>query len=134
MSLSNSLLSYTDCKTFLDAALDDELGARLDFTSSGAGQYFISRLHQFRVLDRKFNAEVHPPGSHFHNRSIYDALVCRLKQGQGNTWWVYVEHSAMRIEGFQKLSEVADEALAVTREPPRLLLAPPQAQGIKRRV
>jgi hypothetical protein len=137
MSLSNSLLSYSDCIALYDAALADPLGARLDFTSHGAASYFVARLHQCRVLDRKKNAETYRPGDRFFNRSVYDALVCRIKEGtigSAPVWWVYIEHSAVKIEGFQRLSEVEDEALVIEAQPPRLLLPAPQAQGIKRRV
>lgn len=137
MSLSTSLLSYSDCLALYDAALADPLGARIDFTSLGAAQYFVSRCHQCRVLDRRKNTEVYRPGERLYARSIYDALVCRIKPGRvGDAlcWWVYIEHAAVRVEGFQRLSEVTDEALVLPVQPPRLLLAPPQAQGIKRRV
>lgn len=137
MSLSTSLLSYTDCIALYDAALADSIGARLDFPTLSAAQYFVSRLHQCRVLDRRKNSEVHAPGTRFFGRSIYDSLVCRIKEGTINSdrvWWVYIEHAAQKIEGFQKLSEVEDEQLALPQPPPRLLLTGPAVQNIKRRV
>lgn len=138
MSLSTSLLSYTDCIALFDAALADSVGARLDFTTPSAAQYFVSRLHQCRVLDRRKNTEVYKPGERLYGRSIYDALVCRIKPGHINgveVWWVYIEHAAQKIEGFQRLSEVEDEALTLPTPPPRLLLTgPTPTLGIKRRV
>ena len=135
MSLPTSLLSYSDCVSLYEAALADPVGARLDFSTPAGAQYFVARMHQCRVLDRKFNAEVHTKGAKMHGRSHYDSLVCRIKPGRiGNdmVWWVYVERAAARIEGFQSLSTVEDEALLLPQQPPRLLLPPPQ--GIKRRV
>lgn len=137
MSLSTSLLSYTDCLELFEAALGDSLGARLDFTSPSAAQYFVSRLHQCRVLDRRKNAETYKPGERFYGRSVYDSLVCRIKPGtigDVDVWWVYIEHAAQKIEGYQKLSEVEDEALSLPKPPPRLLLTGPAVQNIKRRV
>lgn len=108
MPVSNSRLSYADCFTLFDKALDDTKGARYQVGNGeeGANRYFVMRMHQARSLDRQDNKILHSLGDHLYGRSVYDPLICQLKQDTKGGWWVYVTHTEIDEALIESLSEV----------------------------
>jgi len=108
MPVSNSRLSYSDCFTLFDKALEDTKGARYQVANGDYGKtkYFIMRMHQARALDRKDNKDLHEPGHPMHGHSIYDTLVCQLKEDSEHKWWVYVSHTEISEAEVESLSEI----------------------------
>lgn len=107
MSQINSLRAYTDCQKLFEAALADPKGARARVGTHDQCINFRSRMHYFRNLDRKANAQTYPADHVNHGTSLYDPLVVRIFPDEDGDWWVYVQPRTedMLIEG---LSEVGD--------------------------
>jgi hypothetical protein len=91
MALSNSILSYQDCREFLEKALDATNGSRVPFRNERSAQYFQMRCNQFRSLDRKDNLAIHDPGTLMHGKSTYDELTLTLKWSPDGLYWVYAQ-------------------------------------------
>lgn len=114
MPVSESRLSYDDCFTLFEKALEDSKGARYQIAATpkeyGKHQYFRMRMHQARALDRKDNRDLYEPGHKLYGRSAYDPLVIQLKPDSEGGWWVYVSHTEINPEDIEALSEVEAEA------------------------
>ncbi len=108
MPVSESRLSYTDCFTLFERALADPKGARYQVGDGehGKNQYFVMRMHQARALDRKDNRAIYEPGEPLYGRSVFDVLVCQLKQDSEEKWWVYVSHTELDESQIEPLSEL----------------------------
>lgn len=108
MPVSSSRLSYDDCFTLFEKALDDTKGARYQIPGGeyGATQYFRMRMHQARALDRRDNKDTYEKGHNLYGRSIYDTLVIQLKQDDEGLWWVYVSHTEIPDGEIELLSEL----------------------------
>lgn len=93
MPTSQSRASYPDCEAFFNAALADDVGARLPFRTHGAAMQMQTRLNSFRVLCRKDNAKIYPDRNHqLHNRSEYDPLQIAVVGPDANgEYWVYAK-------------------------------------------
>jgi hypothetical protein len=95
MTTSTSKLAFNDCEDVFIRALEQEVGVRVMFTTYGKAKHFIGRMHRFRELDRKDNAENFEKGHPLHGKSNYDQVVCRepwketFADGEG--WWVDIE-------------------------------------------
>jgi hypothetical protein len=103
------MLSYTDCKDFLERALDADRGARIAFPQERQAEFFRMRCNQFRALDRKNNRIVFPdPGDKMHGQSEYDLLTMRIKFSPDGLYWVYAEKVTLKPEAIEDIPE--DEA------------------------
>lgn len=140
MPVSSSRLSYSDCETLFEKALDDTKGARYSVGDGnfGTNQYFRMRMHQFRALDRKDNLTLHEPDAPLYGRSIYDPLVVQLKKDPNDRWWVYVSHTEINEAEILLLSADDPVEAEFTEVVPSLAPRPPLLQligpSIKRRV
>lgn len=91
MSLSNATLAFTDCKEFLERALDADRGARVPFQTEEQAGYWRMRCYQFSKLDRKDNELVYNPGDRMFGQSEYDCLSLVIKRSTDGFFWVYAE-------------------------------------------
>lgn len=109
MPVSNSRLSYTDCFTLFDRALDDKKGVRYQVNkgaSRGDAWQFRLRMHNARQIDRKDNKELYEVGAPLYGRSIYDPLLIQIKQDVEQKWWIYVVHTEIDGDEIEALSEL----------------------------
>ena len=123
MTVSNSLLSYQDCTKLLEAAMEDTLGARLKVRDMDEAYFQRGRIHYCRKLWRKENAVIYEPGHAMHGRTIFDALVVRIRNVDGE-FYIYLERTDEirgEVEGLSQLEaeaeveEVADEPATIRR-------------------
>lgn len=119
MSISTSRGSYKDCFDVWKAALDDAEGARVKMTDFDAANHFRMRMHTARAIDRRDNKEIYEQGDKMHGASIYDPLVVRIKNEEGE-FYVYVEHVGNSLGKIERLSSKEDDASdeAVVEEAP----------------
>lgn len=119
MPVSSSRLSYSDCFTLFEKALEDTKGARFQPKSSktdvpgnyGDCYHFRLRMHQARAIDRKDNREIFDPGDPLYGRSLLDPLVIQIKGPDSDGMhWIYVTHTEINIDDIESLSEL--EAIA----------------------
>ena len=117
MSISTSRLSYGDCYEAMEKALDDSAGVRIKVESHDMAHHLRLRMHTARSIDRKDNKTLHEEGAPLYGRSIYDRLVLKIRQINGETW-LYIEQLVIKGE-LQLLSEVpADEPAEAPAEAP----------------
>lgn len=119
MAMSNSILAYSDCKEFLEKAIEDQKGARRPFQGPYAEDHasrYRMRCHQFRKLDREQNAEIYEVGHQMHGRSEYDLLTLTLRYSH-DAVWVYAEKLLLEPGEIESLSEVPE----MTEEEQKLL-------------
>ena len=110
MVASHSIHSYDDCFRIMQAAIEDELGARIACIDEGEATWLRLRYNKARAVHRKQNAQVYASPEHpLHGRSEYDGLIFRVKEVEGK-WYVYLEVGAGRAEGFELLSQLPEEA------------------------
>ena len=103
MSLSNSRLSYTDCYTLLDRALDEPRGIRIEVSDLPAANYLRMRIHHARTIDRQENKVTYPDKDHpLHGRSPYDILVARI-EGDGDQGLLYLDKQKVEILGIEPI-------------------------------
>lgn len=117
MPVSNSRLSYSDCFTLFDKALDDSKGARYQVNGGltrGDAWQFRLRMHNARQIDRKDNRELFELGDPLYGRSIYDPLLIQIKQDVEEKWWIYVIHTEIDEGQIESLSELEAQAEAQT--------------------
>jgi hypothetical protein len=79
MPLSNSILSYADCKDLCDRALASERGIKFQAKDSKAANRYMQRLNQHRRLDRNNNRRVFTEDDPLYGRSAYDNLEFRAR-------------------------------------------------------
>lgn len=76
MSLSSTLSAYRDCQNACDRALASDHGITVSAPSAQRREQFYRRLHAFRALDRKENAQMlGPDGPQSGPLSPYDILT-----------------------------------------------------------
>ena len=109
MSIPKSKLSYPDCVELFDAALADEVGARLPVADMDAAYHMRTRLNMYRQLDREDNKLAFEAGVTMHGKSVYDELKVRIKKSASGIY-IYVEHVNLAKGAIQSLSEVKEEA------------------------
>lgn len=117
MPVSSSRLSYSDCFTLFERALEDTKGARFQPKASksdgnyGDCYHFRLRMHQARAIDRKDNKEIYEPGEPLYGRSILDPLVIQIKGPDSEgLHWIYVTHTEINVEDIESLSELEAQA------------------------
>lgn len=141
MPVSNSRLSYSDCFTLFEKALDDSKGARYQVNgglSRGDAWQFRLRMHNARQIDRKDNKELYEVGTKLHGRSVYDPLLIQIKPDIEGLWWIYVVHTEIDGNDIELLSEVGEATLLEYKETREIQSREPVLQitdqSIRRRV
>ena len=85
MSLSSSLLMYSDVQAVMDRALEADIGIAVTFDKTGDAVHFRQRCYKFRALVRELAQErdINDP----QRNSPYDALtvfmhktVCEIRR------------------------------------------------------
>lgn len=105
MSLPQSLGSYRDCQDLLTKAASSSLGVRVCFASEEAAIQKRSRIHYFRVLDRKSNAKTYPEGHHLHGTSAYDDFYCSIRVDTAGEWWLYIQRRSDEVLAIEPLGD-----------------------------
>jgi len=116
MTLSTSPLAYEDCRQAMDAALDDPVGVRLAVPDLDAAYNLRLRLNQARRLNRDDNKKLYEPDHPMHGRSMYDRLVFKIKQLNGQRF-LYLEQTLAIAPKIEPLSGVKEEAKPAKPEP-----------------
>lgn len=75
MTLSTTLLAYSQEREILDSALSADKGIRVIKEDDNAAKHLKQRCNKLRVLDREMNQEIYQPGHDLHGRSPYDILT-----------------------------------------------------------
>lgn len=117
MSMSTSLLAYSDCIQYLDRALEDNRGIRIRVKDIPSAMYFRLRCNQARKLDRENNAKVYDLDHPMHGRSSYDQLVLKVRKADDNTAWVYIDKVRQVYGEAEALSELPPEELPEYTQP-----------------
>jgi len=116
---------YADCFEDLEAALQSKRGIRIPFTASGDAIQYRLKLYRARKSDRYANLEL-PPSHILYSKSVYDKLVMRVFEVEGETF-LYIEHHTRGVaeeikDGIERSSErdsspvPREEARVKTRE------------------
>lgn len=108
MSLPNSLRAYSDCKDLYDAALADPKGCRACLGTYESCMSMRTRMHYYRNLDRKANAETYERGHPMHGVSVYDDFVIRILKDEDSAFWLYIQPNSAKILYIEGLSDVPD--------------------------
>lgn len=112
MSQINSLRAYDDCRLVFEAALADPKGSRVRIGTQEAAMNMRTRMHYFRNLDRKANANIYPQDHPQYGTSVYDPYVVRNPiRDEDGEWWLYVEPRAaadLLIEGLSEVDGLID--------------------------
>lgn len=106
---SNSRLAFEDCYEILNIASEDDNGARVQVSSHADAMMLRTRLHTARRIDRTENMKTYDPTHPMYGKSMYDKLVVRLKNFNGN-FYVYVER-VRPPSNIQLLSEVEGKSV-----------------------
>ena len=69
---------FIDCRAILDKALDAKVGIRITYADHGQAVYERKRLHTFRSLARRENANLYDPSDPMHDSCIYDQLILTI--------------------------------------------------------
>lgn len=133
MASSTSHLSYGDCYKVMDDALADTHGVRVSMTTMNACTFFRMRLHQARAIDRKRNRSIFQEGDALYGTSQYDPLVIRIRLDHEDNHWIYIEKAEIGLGLIEPLSSI-DEPVYLPEPEPQVLLPPPSAFSVKRRV
>lgn len=108
MTTSTSRRSYQDCFDLMEQAIKSK-GVRVQFANEGVAKHFRLRIHKARVIDRDENAAMYPdPNSPMHGISVYDTLVCRVKDIDGKSW-LYLEKNSLDEMVIESLGESEEE-------------------------
>ena len=111
MSLSNSLLAYSDCLDFFEKVIDDPKGGRVFIGSYADAHHFRMRCNQARKLHRQQNEMVHEPGTKLWGCSEYDPLCLQIKVDTNGSHWVYAVKMQIDASQIELLSEIDDTPL-----------------------
>lgn len=137
MPVSSSRLSYSDCFTLFEKALDDAKGSRFQpKASSGTNNYgdcyhFRLRMHQARAIDRKDNRELFEKGDPLFGRSVYDPLKIQIKgPDTEGMHWIYVIHTEIDVNDIESLSELEAEYYELPQVENQTILTLEPAQDV----
>ena len=111
MTIPTNRMSYQDIYEMYDKAGDDPLGIRVPFTSRELATTYRTRMHKARVIDRDENRRVYERGHPMHGQSAYDKYQISIRQGDDDTWFVYIEPRDKYVakDDVEFLSEVEGE-------------------------
>lgn len=110
MSVSTSLLAYTDCIAYMDQALADQKGARIKVATVDEASHQRLRMHYARKLHREENAKTYEAGHKMHGRSEYDVLTIRIKNVNGAIY-LYLERTDVVSTEIESLSNLAPQQI-----------------------
>ena len=108
MSLPTHIGAYDDCRDIFERATLDPKGARAKAGTYEAAIGLRTRLHYYRTLDRRANADIYDLGHPMHGRSLYDSFLVELIPDEDNNWWAYITPRKDKILALEGLSEVGD--------------------------
>lgn len=97
MSLPSSISAYRVEQDAFDTAGTGDKGARFKLGTYEACVGFRQRLHYFRTLDRKYQAELYPLGHPSHGVSSYDEFEVTIIPDEDSEWWVYIQKRSGKI-------------------------------------
>ncbi len=109
MVTSTSRLAYGDCYDLMDKAIADPKGIKIKFAQEEDAWHFRIRLHTARKIDRLDNMVTYPETHALHGRSVYDALVMRIKTLTDKVVWLRLERVDGREFEIESLSEPETE-------------------------
>lgn len=118
MSLSNSLLSYSDCLDFFERVIDDPKGGRVYIGDHAAAHHFRMRCNQARKLHRQQNRMIKQPGDPLYGTSEYDPLCFQIKLDSEGGYWVYAVQMKINASQIELLSEIDDDPLQIEDQAP----------------
>jgi hypothetical protein len=118
MPLSDSILSYADCRELCDQALASERGIKFrvstgktpEENASGANR-FMQRLNQHRRLDRASNKRLYTEADPLYGRSAYDNLEFRTRGAE-----VQILKISSRVNDL-KIEPLTEEEIVGIAEP-----------------
>jgi hypothetical protein len=108
MSISTSRLSYQDCFTLMEQALEDTKGVRVCMETFDKATFFRMRCHTARQIDRKDNKVIYKEGEKLHGASLYDALTFRIREDEEGKFWVYAEKTELEPGAIESLSDLEE--------------------------
>lgn len=123
MTISNSRLSYTDCYSVFDSALEDPNGVRVKVTDFNAAIHMRMRLHQARAISRRDNMQTFGEDHPLYGRSVYDKFVVRIRRDDED-FYIYIEPVEKGMGSVESLSEIEgefEEVKYIEEEKPKLL-------------
>lgn len=123
MSLPTSIASYRDCQSLYEKAAKDHEGIRAKLGTYEACIQMRTRMHYYRVLDRKANAETYPDGHPMHGVSAYDDFVIQIAKDEDGDFWLYVTARSAKIITIESL-HTGDEIIDGEGEEVFALAAP----------
>jgi hypothetical protein len=106
LALPNQTAAYEDCEELFDRSFHDSVGARAQFPTEAAAVYMRLRMNHYRTLLRRDSCRTYDKTDPRYNKSIYDKLICRIRQDTEGLWWVYVERHAQTLGVVESLSEI----------------------------
>jgi hypothetical protein len=111
MGMSNSRLAFSDCYELMEKAIEDQKGIRIKFATEQDAWLYRLRLHNARKIDRKDNEEIYEKGHAMHGKSVYDALIMRLRPVPNGTsqCWLRIEKISIDDLEIESLSEAEAE-------------------------
>jgi hypothetical protein len=98
MTLPTHRVAYQVEYDILDKAVGHDLGARIRMPSIEAASHLRARIHQARKIDRNENLDLYDPGEPMHGQSIYDKLVCKIKDTKGKVYLYIEQRNAENFE------------------------------------
>lgn len=94
MTLPKSTHYYEAQIEYMDRAIADPKGIRVEFDSQADALMFRQRIHQARALIRKQNGDIFKPGDPLYQTCEYDVLICRIRNDTDGKWWLYLEKNS----------------------------------------
>lgn len=126
MSVSTSLLSFTDCIDYFDQALRFSEGCRIPVPDRKYGVNLRMRLNYCRSLDRENNATLYAPGHMMHGRSQYDKITCTIEE-EGDKTFVYLKRNDLVRLEVEGLGHEVEQMVPLAEPEPQRQLPAPQA-------
>ncbi len=108
MSLPQSLGAYRDCASYFDRATSDPRGIRLCGQTYEICFGLRQRMHYYRNLDRRANANTYPEGHPMAGTSVYDDYILQIIKDEDDAWWLYITPRSAQVLHIEGLSEVGE--------------------------
>jgi len=108
MSLPITLGAYRDCEDLFLRACADPKGIRACLGTFEACFQKRQRMHYYRNLDRRANADMYEAGHPMHGASAYDDYVLQIIEDEDGLFWLYITSRSAQILHIEGLSEVGE--------------------------
>ena len=108
MSLPSSLGAYRDCLDLFDRATADPKGIRACLGTFEACFAKRQRMHYYRNLDRRANAQMYEAGHPMSGTSAYDDYILQIIKDQDGAFWLYITPRSAQVLHIEGLSEVGE--------------------------